>query len=74
MDELEPLKLKPTCLNVRHKMMYLDSRQQTPGLVDDSTDTRVFWCLKTHDALGPDGKPVSPDECGTSRECHCHGV
>lgn len=59
------------CLNLRHKMMFLDSSQSTPGMVDDSSDTRVFWCTKTQEVLGPDGLPVSPGECATMRECYC---
>lgn len=66
-----PLKLKPCCLNLRHKLMYCDERQATPGLVDDQSDTRVFLCVLTQEVLGPDGKPVSPVDCCTSRACHC---
>lgn len=58
-------------MRLRHKMMYLDSRQKTPGLVDDSSDTRVFFCTKTHEVLGPDLEPVSPDACQPSRGCYC---
>ena len=65
------VELKPGCLKLRHKMMYLDVRQQQPGMVDDSSDTRVFWCLDTHEVLGQDGRPVSPGDCTAARECYC---
>jgi hypothetical protein len=39
--------------------------------VDDSSDTRVFFCSKTGDVLGPDGEAVSPDDCEGGRECFC---
>ncbi len=65
-----PLKLKPCCLNLRHKMMYCDPRQATPGLVDDRSDTRVYLCVLTQEVLGPDDKPVSPGDCGSSRACY----
>ncbi|MGD9690752.1 MAG: hypothetical protein AB7K52_14620 [Phycisphaerales bacterium] len=70
-DSFEPVALTITCLHLRHKLMYVDDRHATPGLVDDSSSTRVFLCLKSHDALGPDGEPVSPRLCNSSRPCHC---
>jgi hypothetical protein len=60
-----PLNLQPCCLNLRHKMMYLDPRQMTPGMVDDGSDTRVFLCLLTQSALGPDDGHVSPGKCAS---------
>lgn len=74
MKDTPPVDLKVACLNLRHKMMYVDERQRTPGLVDDSSDTRVFFCVKTQDALGPDGEPVSPPDCAPSRACYCAGA
>lgn len=73
MDQIEPVHLKVACQHLRHKMMYVDERQMTPGLVDDSSDTRVFHCIKTHDSIGPDSEPVSPSECSPERECYCRG-
>ena len=70
MNEM-PVKLKVACEHLRHKMMYCDERQSTPGLVDDSSDTRVFFCIKTYDSLGADGKPVSPGDCAKTRGCYC---
>ncbi len=66
-----PLDLQPCCLHLRHKMMYCDQRQSTPGLVDDQSDTRIFLCQRTHEVLGPDDQPVSPRDCSTSRACYC---
>jgi hypothetical protein len=28
-----------------------------------------FWCLETHDAVGPDGGEVSDRSCGPDRPC-----
>ncbi len=65
-----PLNLKPCCLNLRHKMMYVDPRQMTPGLVDDGSDTRVFLCLLTQHVIGPDDEQVSPATCSSEgRAC-----
>jgi hypothetical protein len=65
-----PINLKPCCLNLRHKMMYIDSRQSTPGMVDDGSDSRVFLCLLTQHVLGPDDQPVSPTCCDSpGRAC-----
>lgn len=67
----KPLKMKPCCVNLRHKMMYCDPRQATPGMVDEGSDTRVYLCLLTQEVLGPDGEPVSPGDCAHGRGCHC---
>jgi len=73
MSDLRPVKLETSCLHLRHKLMYVDERQSTPGLVDDSSDTRIFWCVKTQESLGPDTEPVSPDDCCPTRACYCRG-
>ncbi len=73
MNEIDPVKLKIACQNLRHKMMYVDERQQSVGLVDDSSDTRVFWCMRTQDALGPDGDSVDAKSCSPQRSCYCKG-
>lgn len=70
MDE-GPIHLKVACTNLRHKMMYLDERQRQVGLVDDSSDTRVFWCVRTQESLGPDGEAVSAKRCSPNRGCYC---
>ncbi|MGD9791425.1 MAG: hypothetical protein AB7Q00_10020 [Phycisphaerales bacterium] len=65
-----PVQLQVSCRNLRHKMMYCDERQSSPGLIDDTSDTRVFFCIKTFDALGPDHEPVCPKSCTHSRACY----
>ena len=69
-----PVQLKVSCLNIRHKLMYCDDRHDAPGMVDDSSDTRVFWCVKTQAVLGPDDRPVHPTACKAGRSCYCHGA
>ena len=71
MSTERPLSLKPCCLNVRHKMMYVDPRQGAPGMVDDNSDTRVYLCVLTQEVLGPDGKLVTPSNCSPGRGCYC---
>jgi hypothetical protein len=68
-----PVRLKVSCLNIRHKLMYCDDRHDAPGMVDDSSDTRVFLCCKTQEVLGPDGAPVHPEDCKAGRACYVHG-
>ena len=65
-----PPVLKPACLHLRHKLMYVDERHAVRGMVDDSSDTRVFWCNRTHEDLGPDLEPVHPDDCASCRSCY----
>ena len=71
MSDIRPVKLTASCLNLRHKLMYVDMRQSSPGLVDDTSDTRVFFCVQSQDSLGLDGDPVSPQDCTPSRSCFC---
>lgn len=65
-----PLQLKPCCEHLRHKMMYVDDRQSIRGFVDDSSDTRIYFCIRSHESLGPDGEPVHPGDCTPSRACY----
>ncbi len=74
MSELRPVKLETSCLHLRHKLMYVDERQATPGMVDDSSDTRVFFCVLSQDPLGPDGQPVGPEDCIPARGCYSCAV
>ncbi len=71
MSEFDVLNMKPACLHLRHKLMWVDSRQQTPGMVDDSSDTRIFFCMRSHEQLGPDGVAVGPKRCTPERTCYC---
>lgn len=65
-----PLNLRPCCVNLRHKMMFVDPSQMTPGRVDDGSDTRVFLCLLTQHVLGPDDGQVSAKMCSSEgRPC-----
>ena len=72
-SEFRPVKLRVSCLHIRHKLMYCDERHAPAGMVDDSSDTRVFWCVKTQESRGPDRGPVRPAECTAARACYCHG-
>lgn len=74
MNALRPIHLQVACMNLRHKDMYVDERQSMPGLVDDSSDTRVFFCTRTQDSLGPDGAPVSARSCKGGRGCYCTSI
>lgn len=70
MNDLKPVRLRAACLHLRHKMMYCDERHAAPGLVDDGSDTRVFFCIKTQDPLGPDAKAACPSDCTPGRVCY----
>ncbi|MCK4872093.1 MAG: hypothetical protein KAS72_05165 [Phycisphaerales bacterium] len=74
MNDEPPIKLKVSCLHIRHKMMFCDERHAVFGMVDDSSDTRVFYCAKTQDALGPDDAPATPAECTPTRACYDAGA
>lgn len=65
----KPLVLQPTCVHLRHKLMYVDDRHMQNGKVDTQSDTRVYWCGCTQDALGPDSNSAGPRSCNGSRSC-----
>ncbi len=69
-----PVTLRVTCLNLRHKLMYVDPRHAQRGMVDINSDTRIYWCAKTQEQLGPDQQPVGPGDCSNGRGCYCHGA
>jgi len=71
-DEERTVSLQVACMHLRHKMMYCDERQSTPGMVDDSSNTRVFFCIQSYDSIGPDAKPVAPKLCTPDRNCYKH--
>jgi hypothetical protein len=60
-------------MHLRHKLMYVDERHAQRGMVDVNSDTRVYWCARTQEALGPDQQHVAPDVCSNGRACYCHG-
>ena len=70
MNENSELKLKPCCEHLRHKMMFCDERHDVPGMVDDSSDTRIFFCALTQESLGPGDVDVSPTSCIKQRNCY----
>ena len=74
MNTEKDLNLKTACQSIRHKLMYVDDRHATPGMVDDSSDTRIFFCVKTQDSLGPDGEAVSQTDCKKNRSCFCGDI
>ena len=72
-DDAGPVTLRASCLHIRHKLMYSDERHAVRGMVDDSSDTRVFFCARTFEGLGPDQEPVAPRACVPGRSCFCPG-
>lgn len=69
-----PVRLRITCMHLRHKLMYCDDRHAQRGLVDVNSDTRVFLCAMTQEVLGPDDQPVGVGECSRGRSCYCNGA
>ncbi|MEY3232401.1 MAG: hypothetical protein ACOYPS_10105 [Phycisphaerales bacterium] len=70
MPDFRPVELRVTCLSLRHKLMYVDERQRLPGMVDAESSTRIYFCTKTQEQIGPDDQPVHPDACTSARSCH----
>lgn len=70
--EGQPLNLRPACLHLRHKLMYIDDRHMRIGVVDTDSDTRIYLCNQTGEPLGPDSDIVTPKACCPGRICYVH--
>lgn len=55
------------CDRLRWKGMYIEA--EWDPTVPHSGD-RLFWCHKTQQCLGPDGKLVDDYECNPARKCY----
>lgn len=53
------------CELLRWKGMFVD----TPHDPKLTAGDRLFWCHKTQNCLGPDGKVADDYECNPSRQC-----
>jgi hypothetical protein len=62
------LPTSPFCARLRTKKSYFlrEPALEEGDLLDASGHC---WCLKTMLALGPDGKPVLPEDCRAGRAC-----
>ncbi len=70
MSDERKLNLIPTCVHLRHKMMYIDPAQRREGFVNADSDTDVHFCNLTLDCLGKDAEPASPRRCQPGRSCY----
>jgi hypothetical protein len=55
------------CDNLRWKGMFINA--EWDPTVPHGND-RLFWCQKTQNCLGPDGKSVDEYECHEGRGCY----
>ncbi|MBI4559057.1 MAG: hypothetical protein HY706_15850 [Candidatus Hydrogenedentes bacterium] len=53
------------CKYIRNKEMFY---KPDPFEIDEFS-SGIFWCAKTHDGIGPDGKAVDTMECSPRRQC-----
>lgn len=63
--EINPL--AQPCRNLRSKEMFHDPNP----LLEDDFSSGQYWCLKTQQLIGPDGKLVNRLECSPGRSCFC---
>ena len=61
------------CSHLRHKGMYvLPEQTQDADGYTEHLGASSFWCLCTQKAFGPDGQPVSRENCCAGRSCCEH--
>jgi hypothetical protein len=63
--ELSPAISFP-CQHLRSKEMYY----QPPGQDEDEFSSGIYWCTKTQENFGPDGRPVGKIDCCARRSCY----
>lgn len=67
----EPLNLDGTqyaaCRCLRSKEMFVNAE---PDPRIPSGRSGIFWCLHTHNCLGPDGQVAEPARCKPGRGCY----
>ena len=74
MDYAERIReeLRVRCVWLRTKAMYVNRPQ--PGDPEPPFTSAVWWCLKTCEALGPDGSTAGPRLCdapdASARRCY----
>jgi hypothetical protein len=57
------------CGDLRSKKFFmLDTIPSEPGQYYDPSGH--CWCFHTQQPIGPDGRQVSPEECGSERRCY----
>ena len=54
------------CRYLRCKEMYY----QEPGAPEDEFSSGIYWCTRTQDNFGPDGKSCGKCDCGPERACY----
>ena len=55
------------CTNLRWKGMFINA--EWDPTVPHGND-RLFWCHKTQNCVGPDGRAVDEYECHDARNCY----
>jgi hypothetical protein len=71
MDSLDKIRAeqRTRCVWLRTKAMYLNLPD--PGTPETDASTACWWCLKSADPFGPDGRTVEPLSCGRpGRSCY----
>ena len=62
--------MKPpeSCYYLENKSYFINPPAQ--GFDPEETLDTPCWCLRTHEATGPDGDQVCPETCAPPRACY----
>lgn len=55
------------CEKLRWKGMFIEADDDPTVQLSNS---RIYWCAKTHYPTGPDGEVVDETTCTSSRKCY----
>jgi len=56
------------CQNLRTKASYVPGIR-TENYLSEPDPMSQYWCVKTMKVIGPDDRPVEPEDCKTVRKC-----
>ncbi|MCW5978775.1 MAG: hypothetical protein KIT09_11890 [Bryobacteraceae bacterium] len=60
------IQIDDRCEYLRWKGLYVDGEQ---NYYASQSGDRLFWCVKTQNCLGPDGRIADDYECSAGRAC-----
>lgn len=53
------------CLRSKEMFIHVEPDPSVPHM-----GSGVFWCIHTHNCLGPDGRAAEPENCKPGRSCY----
>ena len=66
-EPVNPTAIGQSCRCLRSKEMFIEVE---PDPSVPHMGSGIFWCIHTHNCLGPDGAVAEPTSCKPGRSCY----